>query len=171
MTVGPTHSPIQMDTGILCWKYSGWGLKLTTNFHPLPRIRISGTTTFSPLICLIDVTSDFTFTSEGNGNSVNTISNNSNIYKKIYSNNVSYRNALLYKRPLVGKLAQCGGQVQHPPTHATASRHRTSTGTVAYERTHPHNYKVNVETKTVRAHGICNFSQLHNSFDKYWLLF
>ena len=62
--------------------------------------------TSSPLICLIDVNSDFTFTSKSNGNSVNTNSNNSNIYKNIYSNAITYRIAFYIQLPLVGKLAQ-----------------------------------------------------------------
>jgi hypothetical protein len=55
--------------------------------HPLSSIakhKNKWSYTFSPLICLIDVTSDFTFTSEGNGYSVNINSNNSLVKKYAY---------------------------------------------------------------------------------------
>ena len=37
--MGPTYS---VDSGILSWGWSGWGLMLTTHFHPVSRLRISG---------------------------------------------------------------------------------------------------------------------------------
>jgi len=145
------------------------GVKLTAHFHPEPWLRMSGAIPLLPLYALLTCRAILPLLVRAMV-TVLTPTVITVIITKIY---ILQHTVLRFyiKLSLVGKLAQCGRQVQRSSTHATELRRRTSTETVAYKRTHPYNYKVNSEAKTVQAHGLCNFLKLRNSFDKYWLLF
>jgi hypothetical protein len=67
MALRPTQPPIQWVPGFFSWGWSGWGVKLTTHLHLVPRSRMRG---FIPLLpqyvfmawSLVKHRDNFTFT-------------------------------------------------------------------------------------------------------------
>jgi hypothetical protein len=54
--MGHTQPPIQWVTAFFLCRESGWGIRLTTNFYPVPRLRMRGATPTLPLYTLMACT-------------------------------------------------------------------------------------------------------------------